>query len=157
MLFIALVALLLSLVCVHWTLNYMMKTYTLHAFPHLTLTTNLWDKYYYCPHSAAEEKCLNRAIMITRSHRGKWQSPGLVAPESQKQRKPKNNYLHSRPVPKGSVSEWTLSQYHHQSIKAMFKYSRLLGKRVNPHCVASAGKTKSNDGRPKDSYQRLCN
>lgn len=129
----------------------MIKTYTLHAFPHFILTTNLCDKYYYSLHSAAEEKCLNRAIMITRSHRGKWQVPGLVIPESQKQCKPKNNYRHSRPVLKGSVSEWTLSQYHHQSIKAMFKYSRLLGKRVNPLCVASAGKTKSNGGRHKDS------
>ena len=151
------VALLLSLVRIHWTLNYMMKTYTLHAFPHFILTINLWDNYYYCPYSAVEEKCLNRAMMITRSQRSKWRSSGLVVPESQKQCKPKNNYLYSRPAPKGSVSEWTLSQYHDQSIKTMFKYSRLSGKWVNPLSVASAGKTKSTGGRRKDSHWCLCN
>lgn len=67
--------------------------------------------------------------MGTRTHRSKWQNPGIVAPESLWQCKPKtSNGTPFHPAPKGSVSEWTVSQYCNQSIKAMCIYSRLSGK-----------------------------
>ena len=90
---------------------------------------------------------MNRAVTITRPHEVNGRVQALWF-----QCEPKNNYLHSRLVPKGSVSGWTLPQYYDQSIKATFKYPRLLGKRANPLCVASAGKTKFNGGRWKESY-----
>lgn len=58
-------------------------------------------------------------------------------------------------TPKRSVLEWTVPHYCDQSIKAMFKYSGLLGNKVNPLHVAPAGKTGFNDGKYKESYRWL--